>query len=172
MISAAPLASVHVKFISPPHVYEHALTTNDGNTVAQRYYFAVGQRSSAFYNRPQGFLTFPRVLSRQNAESLWPVGVFLAPVDINDLGYSSQDSFRNTPDFSNGLEHPDPFLLTGEAAVLAVKYLYGHGELFFHEIPHWRALITNQHMRRLNGLHEHVLNSLNPTSPFHKRARH
>lgn len=28
--TAAPLASVHVKFISPPHIYEHQLTT-DGN---------------------------------------------------------------------------------------------------------------------------------------------
>lgn len=39
----------------------------------------------------------------ENAESLWPVGVFIPPVDINDLGYSSRESRHMTPDFSNGL---------------------------------------------------------------------
>lgn len=46
----------------------------------------------------------PLCIKPENAESLWPVGVFIPPVDINDLGYSSQESTRHTtPDFSNGL---------------------------------------------------------------------
>lgn len=34
-----------------------------------------------------------------NAESLWPVGVFLPPTDINDLGYSWHEVQRGLPDF-------------------------------------------------------------------------
>lgn len=45
----------------------------------------------------------PVHIKPENAESLWPVGVFIPPVDINDLGYSSQESRHMTPDFSNGL---------------------------------------------------------------------
>lgn len=36
--------------------------------------------------------------SPTNAESLWPVGVFLPPVDINDLGYSWNEVRRGHPD--------------------------------------------------------------------------
>lgn len=63
----------------------------------------------------------------------------------------------------------DPYLLTGHQAAMAVKYLYGMGELFFDHIPHVRALLRNQEERRLNGLHENILASLNPTSPFHRK---
>lgn len=45
----------------------------------------------------------PIHIKPENAESLWPVGVFIPPIDINDLGYSSQESRHTTPDFSNGL---------------------------------------------------------------------
>lgn len=45
----------------------------------------------------------PIHIKPENAESLWPVGVFIPPIDINDLGYSSQESRHATPDFSNGL---------------------------------------------------------------------
>lgn len=103
-----------------------------------------------------------------------------------------------TPDFSNGLgekalsqsnvfsknfherdiilpldnvtAYHDPYLLTGEKAMLAVKYLYGQGELFYDDIPHERALLRNQQERRQNGLHGHILKSLRPTSPFYRRS--
>lgn len=32
------------------------------------------------------------IMSSGNVESLWPVGVFLPPNDINDLGYSWQET--------------------------------------------------------------------------------
>jgi len=54
---------------------------------------------------------------------------------------------------------------------MAVKYLYGLGELFFGDFPHARALLRNQEERRQNGLHGHILGSLNPMSPFHRKDR-
>lgn len=76
-----------------------------------------------------------------------------------------------TPDFSNGLEYHDPYLLTGDDAALAVKYLYGRGELFYDDFPHERALLRNQEQRRLNGLHDHVLSSLRPSSMFYRKNK-
>lgn len=64
----------------------------------------------------------------------------------------------------------DPYLLTGREAMMAIKYLYGLGELFFDNYPHVRALLRNQEERRLNGLHGHVLSSLNPRSPFYRKG--
>ena len=69
---------------------------------------------------------------------------------------------------NNVSEYHDPYLLTGEEAMLAVKYLYSQGELFYNDIPHERALLRNQEERRRNGLHDHILKSLRPTSPFWK----
>ncbi|XP_008553934.1 uncharacterized protein LOC103575779 isoform X3 [Microplitis demolitor] len=158
--TAAPLASVHVKFISPPHIYEHQLTTD-------------GQRSADFGNKLSSrFLKSPRALTAssfgaRNPEALWPNGVFVAPVDVNDLGFSSQESSHLTPDFTNGLAYPDPLLLTDEAAVSAIRHLYGRTGLFFHEIPHLRSLLRLQQERRLNGLDDNVLGSLRPGSPFY-----
>jgi len=37
------------------------------------------------------------VTSSENAESLWPTGVFLPPVNVNDLGYSWYETQRNHP---------------------------------------------------------------------------
>lgn len=54
--------------------------------------------------------------------------------------------------------------------MLAVKYLYGQGELFYDDIPHERALLKNQEERRRNGLHDHILRSLRPSSPFSPNA--
>lgn len=67
------------------------------------------------------------------------------------------------------LEQPDPYLLTGEEAALAVKYIYGRGELFFSNYPHVRALLRNQEERKMNGLHGHLLSSLRPSSPFYRK---
>ncbi|XP_044588493.1 uncharacterized protein LOC123267737 isoform X2 [Cotesia glomerata] len=156
--SAAPLASVHVKFISPPHIYEHQLTTD-------------GRRSADFANKlSSGFFKSPvSSFARRNPEALWPDGVFIKPVDVNDLGISSQDSsqFHSTPDFSNGLAYPDPLLLTDESAASAIRHLYDRTGLFFHEIPHLRSLLRLQHERRSNGLQDNVLSSIRPQSPFY-----
>ncbi|XP_043518064.1 uncharacterized protein LOC122532924 isoform X1 [Frieseomelitta varia] len=171
---ALPLSKVHVKFISPPHIYEHGITTDGDRTIDQRSYISIGRRSTTgspkeFGQRLRNKANIvPLYIKPENAESLWPVGVFIPPVDINDLGYSSQESRHTTPDFSNGLEYHDPYLLTGEEAMLAVKYLYSQGELFYNDIPHERALLRNQEERRRNGLHDHILKSLRPTSPFWK----
>ncbi|XP_015593212.1 uncharacterized protein LOC107266828 isoform X1 [Cephus cinctus] len=188
-IRAAPLASVHVKFVSPPHTYEHGLTTHDGNTIAQKSYLSVGRRNlskdqhgtvllsknleqTEYTGRRTGRILRGRVIKPENAESLWPIGVFIPPVDTNDLGYSSQDAAGHmTPDFSNGLEHPDPFLLTGEEAALAVKLIYGRGELFWDNYPHVRALLRNQEERIRNGLQGHILSSLRPDSPFYRSVQ-
>lgn len=62
--------------------------------------------------------------------------------------------------------YPDPYLLTGDAALLAVKYIYGRGELFFHDVPHARALLRNQEERRRNGLNGNILRSIRVNSPF------
>lgn len=65
-------------------------------------------------------------------------------------------------------DYPDPLLLTGPAAKLAVDYLYGRGELFYSDIPHVRAILYNQKQREENGLPKNVLGSLRPVSPFHR----
>ncbi|XP_076176843.1 uncharacterized protein LOC143151517 isoform X2 [Ptiloglossa arizonensis] len=172
---ALPLSKVHVKFISPPHIYEHGITTDGDRTIDQRSYVSIGRRSATGNSRQFGQRlgstnnNIPVYIKPENAESLWPVGVFLPPVDINDLGYSSHESRHTTPDFSDGLEYQDPYLLTGDKAMLAVKYLYGQGELFYDDIPHERALLRNQEERRQNGLHDHILKSLRPSSPFYRK---
>ncbi|XP_074101611.1 uncharacterized protein LOC141529103 isoform X2 [Cotesia typhae] len=169
--SAAPLASVHVKFISPPHIYEHQLTTDGHNTIAQKSFLSIGRRSADFANKlSSSFFKSPvSSFAGRNPEALWPNGVFIKPVDVNDLGISSQDSsqFHSTPDFSNGLAYPDPLLLTDESAASVISHLYDRTGLFFHEIPHLRSLLRLQHERRSNGLQDNVLSSIRPQSPFY-----
>ncbi|KAG7198638.1 hypothetical protein KM043_005996 [Ampulex compressa] len=178
---ALPLTKVHVKFVSPPNVYEHDITTHGDRTVSQRSFVSIGRRSTT----TKDFQEFGQRINRDNSrpsnahratklanpESLWPVGVFIPPIDINDLGYSWQDAGHRTPDFSNGLEYHDPLLLTGQDAIMAVKYLYGHGELFYNDFPHERALLRNQEERRQNGLHGHILGSLRPSSLFYRKGQ-
>ncbi|EFA02433.2 uncharacterized protein LOC103312736 [Tribolium castaneum] len=72
-----------------------------------------------------------------------------------------------TPDFSDGLEYPDPFLLTGRAAKLAASYLY-RKPLFFEEINHLDALLYNQEQRRRSGLAGNKLGSLRTQLPFYR----
>ncbi|XP_034170959.1 uncharacterized protein LOC117600080 isoform X2 [Osmia lignaria lignaria] len=195
---ALPLSKVHVKFISPPHIYEHGITTDGDRTIDQRSYVSIGRRSAS--GNPRDFGTFSYLsllfihflfflftlyvytgqrvgnkgissvdIKRENIESLWPIGVFIPPIDINDLGYSSRESRHMTPDFSNGLTYHDPYLLTGKKAMLTVKYLYGQGELFYDDIPHERALLRNQEERRRNGLFDLILRSLRTSSPFSRK---
>lgn len=65
-------------------------------------------------------------------------------------------------------EYPDPLLLRGKDALVAVKYLYGRGPLFYHQIPHVRALLRNQEERRANGLDGNYLSSSRHGSPFYR----
>ena len=172
---ALPLAKVHVKFVSPPHIYEHGITTDGDRTIDQKSFVSIGRRSATGGSREYGQRlrstnNAPFYIKPENAESLWPVGVFIPPIDVNDLGYSSHEARHATPDFSNGLQYHDPYLLTGEKAMIAVKYLYGQGELFYDDIPHERALLRNQEERKQNGLHGHILKSLRPSSAFYRKA--
>ncbi|XP_012528106.1 uncharacterized protein LOC105832039 isoform X2 [Monomorium pharaonis] len=181
MASSLPLANVHVKFVSPPDVYEHSITTDGDRTIAQNSFISIGRRSAAKRSKDPdyNYRTNLRqnhlqqvIMSSGNAESLWPAGVFLPPIDVNDLGYSWQEVRRELPDFyKSHVVERDPYLLINSEAMMAVKYLYGLGELFFNDYPHARALLRNQEERRLNGLHGHVLGSLNPRSPFHRKDR-
>ncbi|KAL0114435.1 hypothetical protein PUN28_011591 [Cardiocondyla obscurior] len=178
--SSLPLANVHVKFVSPPNVYEHSITTDGDRTLDQKSFISIGRRSASKYSKNSNYNYRPgvplqnrlgqEVTRSKNAESLWPVGVFLPPTDVNDLGYSWLEVRREYPDLYK-IQPRDPYLLIGREAMMAVKYLYGLGELFFDDYPHARALLRNQEERKLNGLHGHVLSSLNPRSPFHKEDR-
>ncbi|CAH1996299.1 unnamed protein product [Acanthoscelides obtectus] len=82
------------------------------------------------------------------------------PVEIgyDRVGYES-------PDFSNGLDYPDPYLRTGPEAKRMADFLYSK-ELFFGDIPHQRALLANQELRKQNGLSPNVLKSIRFYSPF------
>ncbi|KAL3265385.1 hypothetical protein HHI36_009591 [Cryptolaemus montrouzieri] len=92
----------------------------------------------------------------------------------NELGHGFSNGFDTveplpveiknghiTPDFSNGLDYPDPFLIVGLQAKRAAAILYSK-ELFFQDIPHSRAIFYNQEQRKRNGLSENKLGSLNP----------
>ncbi|XP_011254890.1 uncharacterized protein LOC105250474 [Camponotus floridanus] len=176
-VSSLPLANVHVKFVSPSNVHEHSITTDGDRTLAQKSFISIGRRNSAKHSKDLDYnyrtnlrqSHLQQISSTENAESLWPVGVFLPPIDINDLGYSWHEMQRGLPNFYK-LEGRDPYLLTGREAMMAVKYLYGLGELFFDDYPHAKALLRNQEERRLNGLHGQNLGSLNPRSPFHRHV--
>ncbi|XP_033211281.1 uncharacterized protein LOC117169167 isoform X2 [Belonocnema kinseyi] len=178
-IEAAPIARVYLKFISEPHSYEHGYTTSGGTTIAQKSYLSIGiRRPRNFGDRiqindaRQNYLDVeerPRNVRPENAEFLIPRGVFVPPISLNDLGYSSEESGHRTPDFSDGTQYADSFLLTGEEAKYAVRYIYGRGELFFTDYPHVRSLLRNQDERRQNGLPRNILSSLRPDSPFYRK---
>ncbi|XP_023029836.1 uncharacterized protein isoform X2 [Leptinotarsa decemlineata] len=79
--------------------------------------------------------------------------------------FNSQE--YETPDFSNGLAYPDPFLLTGQQAKRKVAYLYSR-ELFFGDIPHYKLLLRKQNDRKLSGVPVQRLGSIRINSPFDK----
>nr|CAD7575999.1 unnamed protein product [Timema californicum] len=64
----------------------------------------------------------------------------------------------------------DPALITEEEAKLFLKY-YGLRELFFGDVPHERALMMDQQIRRQNGLEGVRLGSNRPESPFYRWKR-
>ncbi|XP_043484264.1 uncharacterized protein LOC122512480 isoform X2 [Leptopilina heterotoma] len=181
-INAASLASVHLKFVSPPHTFEHGYVTDGGTTLMQKSFLSIGRRSprkfgeriqtNGIHSNRLYVEERPNNIKPESAEFLWPQGVFQAPTNINDLGYSSQESGHRTPDFSDGTQYPDPYLLTGEQAKRAVMFLYGRGELFLTDYPHTRALLRNQEDRIRNGLSTHILSSIRPQSPFYKKMSH
>ncbi|KAL1509799.1 hypothetical protein ABEB36_004481 [Hypothenemus hampei] len=74
---------------------------------------------------------------------------------------------HTTPDYSNGLAYPDPFLRTGIQAKLLASHLYSK-ELFFDDIPHLRAVLYNQKQRYENGISPHHLGSLRPETPWYR----
>lgn len=92
--------------------------------------------------------------------------IFAKRISKNNLTFESREE-KTSCDIS---EYHDPYLLTGEEAMLAVKYLYDQGELFYDDIPHERALLKNQEERRRNGLHDHILRSLRLTSSFFRKS--
>ncbi|XP_022901532.1 uncharacterized protein [Onthophagus taurus] len=77
------------------------------------------------------------------------------PKDLNNLSYEINEIY-------------DPYLLTGNAAKQASRFLYGRGPLFFGQYPHVKALLRNQEKRQANGLAGNRLGSLRPNSPFHR----
>ncbi|KAJ8919277.1 hypothetical protein NQ315_003861, partial [Exocentrus adspersus] len=85
----------------------------------------------------------------------------------NTIEFKLEENGHVTPDFSNGLDYPDPLLLTGPAAKKAAQYLYSK-ELFFSNIPHARAMLRNQQERHANGLAGNRLGSLREKSPFYR----
>lgn len=80
------------------------------------------------------------------------------PVEIHKNGHF-------TPDYSDGLAYPDPYLLLGSRAKQVANYLYSK-ELFFNDIPHLRALKHNQEERIKNGLEPKKLGSLRGGLPY------
>ncbi|XP_066137579.1 uncharacterized protein [Euwallacea fornicatus] len=94
-------------------------------------------------------------------------------INFNDVTSVFHHTFGNTfeghitPDFSDGLSYPDPFLRTGGAAKRIAAYLY-RKELFFGEIPHVRILLFNKQKRIDNGLPPHRLGSLRAPSPWYR----
>nr|CAH7729235.1 unnamed protein product [Callosobruchus chinensis] len=95
------------------------------------------------------------------------LGVVFPPLRSQPIEFEYDRVGHVSPDFSNGLEYPDPYLKTGPEAKRIADYLYSK-ELFFGEIPHQRALLANQELRSLNGLPPHVLKSIRFYSPFEK----
>ncbi|KAG5890809.1 hypothetical protein JTB14_008250 [Gonioctena quinquepunctata] len=76
-----------------------------------------------------------------------------------------QSGGYHTPVFSDGLEYPDTFLLTGPQAKRKTNHLYSK-ELFFGDIPHLKILLRNQYERKYNGLSENRLGSIRINSPL------
>uniref|UniRef100_A0ABD2XT76 Uncharacterized protein n=1 Tax=Trichogramma kaykai TaxID=54128 RepID=A0ABD2XT76_9HYME len=144
MCEASPLARFHLKILRHPHVEEHGYAIEDlrsGNNL---------------YHHPGDY----------NYQRIIPLPKLLRFSDGTiEESYDSEDRF-SSPDFSNGLDYPDPLLLRGEAALRAVSYIYGRGQLYYGDVPHTRALLRLQAERRQNGLRDNLLSSLRPGSPW------
>ncbi|CAB0032130.1 unnamed protein product [Trichogramma brassicae] len=168
MCEASPLARFHLKILRHPHVEEHGYAVEDlrsGNNL---------------YHHPGNY----------NYQRIIPLPKLLRFSDGTiDESYDSHDRY-SSPDFSNGLgeylnnfdltlikssiliyfvsfaDYPDPLLLRGDAALRAVSYIYGRGQLYYSDVPHTRALLRLQAERRQNGLRDNLLSSLRPGSAW------
>ncbi|CAG2058031.1 unnamed protein product [Timema podura] len=83
---------------------------------------------------------------------------YITPVTDQALPYQQEE------------EIDDPVLITEEEAKIFFKY-YGMRELFFGDVPHERALMMDQEIRRRNGLEGVRLGSNRPESPFYRWKR-
>ncbi|KAF2901527.1 hypothetical protein ILUMI_04648, partial [Ignelater luminosus] len=112
--------------------------------------------------------SYSRVASHGvNNEIAWQNGVYLAASPVHGVNVEIGRGGHLTPDFSNGLDYADPYLVTGLAAQAIAKLLYSH-ELFFTDYPHVSALLKYQQLRRDNGLEGHRLGSIRRESPFYR----
>ncbi|KAJ9595015.1 hypothetical protein L9F63_013681, partial [Diploptera punctata] len=110
-------------------------------------------------------VTRPHGVTVENPEMMWPHGVFLPPDDEMQAVLELQHLAHG------GGEEDDPLLLTGRSAIKRVRFLFSHGELFYHEIPHARVLLRHEQERADNGLSTHLLGSNRPESPFYRWNR-
>ncbi|XP_044254759.1 uncharacterized protein LOC123005170 [Tribolium madens] len=137
---------------SSPVSYQYVSFIRNGRT---RSSDLPGRRSRSFSFENKHFFT---------QSHFWNDGDFHP--HTNSLGFEEHRG-HITPDFSDGLEYPDPYLLTGRAAKLAASYLY-RKPLFFEEINHVNALLQNQEQRRRSGLAGNKLGSLRNHLPFYR----
>ncbi|KAB0799436.1 hypothetical protein PPYR_07316 [Photinus pyralis] len=114
-------------------------------------------RQSRSFNHILG--TYPYV------NQFWQDSIYLNPPEYGGVKVEIGRDGHITPDFSDGLAYPDPYLVTGGRALAIAKLLYSN-EMFYNDFPHVSALLKNQQMRRENGLEEHRLGSSRPSSPF------
>ncbi|XP_014232446.1 uncharacterized protein LOC106656202 [Trichogramma pretiosum] len=174
MCEASPLARFHLKILRHPHVEEHGYAIEGNRIISQQSYVSVGRtRSHSGAIVPR--LTFTDLRSGNNLyhhpvnynyQRIIPLPKLLHFSDGTiDESYDSEDRY-SSPDFSNGLDYPDPLLLRGDAALRAVSYIYGRGQLYYGDVPHTRALLRLQAERRQNGLRDNLLSSLRPGSPW------
>lgn len=63
---------------------------------------------------------------------------------------------------------PDPYLLQGSEALSAVEKSKYNGELYFHDVPHIKSLLSNQQHRVKNNLKPHRLGSIRHSWPFNR----
>lgn len=117
----------------------------------------VRNRQSRSYNHVID--TYPYV------NQFWQNGIYLNSPQYGGVSVEIGRDGHITPDFSDGLAYPDPYLVTGGRALAIAKLLYSN-EMFYNDFPHVSALLRNQQLRRENGLEENRLGSIRPSSPF------
>ncbi|CAH0721579.1 unnamed protein product, partial [Brenthis ino] len=104
----------------------------------------------------------PYKVDSPDPESLWPIGLFIPPLNPPRIGSRRSDTGKNDKD------EEDPYLLEGSEAVAAVVKAKHHGELYFHDIPHIPSLLANQDLRIKNNLEPHRIASIRKTWPFNR----
>ncbi|XP_067008232.2 uncharacterized protein [Anabrus simplex] len=173
----APQSSVRVKFVSAPSSYSHGVDSPGPGSATSEYPQGYGRRSSPRSSSPtstpsEGYparkpsrvtarratLVVPVIAS--DPEAMWPMGVFLPPdTQVLQLILHHDEVIETDP---------DPFLLTGRDAEAVINALVAHGELFYSDYPHTRALLRHQDERQANGLAGNKLGSIRPESDFYR----